>query len=72
MTKLKIADHNSTTGEMIVRDMTDAEMAQYELDLAQARAEAERYEARIAAKASAIAKLEVLGLTEEEAKALLG
>lgn len=72
MTKPKIADHNIETGEMIVREMTDDEFAQYQIDIADAQAEAQKLDAKIAAKASAIAKLEALGLTEDEAKALIG
>jgi hypothetical protein len=68
----QIADHNTQTDEVIIRDMTDFELEQYELDQANMRAEAARYDAKVAAKASAIAKLELLGLTEDEARALLG
>jgi hypothetical protein len=71
-TRPKIADHNIETGEMIVREMTEAEFAQYQIDIAQAQAESEKIDAKIAAKTSAIAKLAALGLTEDEAKAIIG
>ena len=64
------------TGEVIERPLTPEEIAQREADAAAAAAaEAERVaaeEAKAAAKASAIAKLAALGLTEEEAAALVG
>lgn len=72
MAKPKIADHNIATGEMIVREMTDEEFDQYQLDVAAAQAESEKMNARITAKTSAIAKLAALGLTEDEAKAIIG
>jgi AmiR/NasT family two-component response regulator len=65
---IKITEHNVETGEIIERDATAEELAQYELDaqelvdrLAEAQAKAE-------AKA---ALLERLGITEDEAKLLL-
>lgn len=71
-TKPKIADHNTQTDEVIVREMTDDEFAQYEIDVANAQAQNAKMEEKIAAKDSAIAKLEALGLTEDEAKAIIG
>jgi hypothetical protein len=68
----KIADHNTATDEVIVREMTDAEFAQYKLDVAIAQAENEKFIANVAAKESALTKLAALGLTEDEAKAILG
>lgn len=68
----KIADFNSETLETIVREMTDDEFAQYQIDVANMKAEADKFDARIAAKESAIAKLAALGLTEDEAKAIIG
>lgn len=60
--------HNAETGEIIEREYTDEEMAQYEIDLA----ETERLEEEFLAKATAKADLlEKLGITEEEAKLLL-
>ena len=67
---------NCETGDVTERPLTAEEIAQSEAgDAAAAAAEAERVaeeEAKAAAKASAIAKLAALGLTEEEAAALVG
>lgn len=72
MTKPQVAEYNIETGQSIVRDMTDDEIAQHEIDLANSQAMIAKMDARDAAKVSAIAKLEALGLTEDEAKAILG
>lgn len=67
---------NCETGEQTVIELTDEEIAQLEAD--RVAAEAERItrqaaeEAKAAAKASALAKLAALGLTEDEAKAIVG
>ena len=67
---------NATTGEIIEREPTEAELAQEAADhAAAAAANAERdaaEAARFAAKESARAKLAALGLTEEEITALVG
>lgn len=67
---------NCSTGEIIERPLTAEEIAQREADAAAAAvSEAERIaaeEAAAAAKASALAKLTALGLTEEEALAIIG
>lgn len=67
---------NCETGEVIERQLTAEEILQREVDAAAAAAaEEERIaeeEARAAAKESAIAKLTSLGLTEEEALAIIG
>jgi hypothetical protein len=67
---------NCETGEVIERPLTAEEIAQREADAAAAAAaEAEREaaeEAKAAARASALAKLAALGLTEDEAAALVG
>ena len=69
MAKPMVREHNVQTNEVIDREMTDAEFAQYQADQA---AEVER-EAQAQAKAAAkAALLERLGITEEEAKLLLG
>jgi cell division septum initiation protein DivIVA len=68
----KIADHNIQTGEITVRDMTNDEYEQYQKDTAQAQDSISKLDAQIAAKQSALIKLEALGLTEDEAKAILG
>ena len=66
---------NCETGEVELRPFTDDEMAQLEADRiafeeAQAAAQAEA-EAKEAARQSGIAKLLALGLTEDEANALI-
>lgn len=67
---------NATTGEIIQREPTAAELAQEALDhAAAAAANAERdaaEAARLASKESARAKLAAIGLTEEEITALVG
>ena len=69
MSKLMVKIVNLETGEEIEREMTDKEIAQNEADRA---AEIER-KAKLEAKAAARqAILDRLGLTEEEARLLLG
>jgi hypothetical protein len=70
MTKSKpqIKQVDCTTGEEIVRDATNAEIAQMELDAANAAARKAEAEAKEAAKAQLLAQL---GITEEQAKLLL-
>lgn len=67
---------NCATGEQTMRPLTAEEIAQREADaLAAAEAEAMRLaeeETKAAAKEAAIAKLTALGLTEEEAQAIIG
>lgn len=69
MSKPMIRIHNTETDEIIDREMTDEELAAYEADVI-------GYETVIAeTKQKAIAKsalLERLGITEDEAKLLLG
>ena len=64
------------TNESIELELTDEEIAQLEADKleAEARRNAQEAEmlAKAEAKASAIAKLAALGLTEEEAAAIAG
>ena len=71
-----IVDCSTPGGAVTERPLTADEIAQRDADAAAAAtAEAEREAAeatRLAAKASAIAKLEALGLTAEEATALVG
>jgi len=65
-----------STGEQTVVELTDEEIAQMEADRVAAEAERIALEAaeaeKAAAKASALAKLTALGLTEDEAKAIAG
>ena len=74
MTKPTRLEINCETGEQSVIELTDEEIAQLETDRASAEAdratrEAEA-EAKAATRASALAKLAALGLTEEEIAAL--
>ena len=69
MTNPIIKIHNAETGEVIEREMTKAEAEQYALDNA-AAVEREAVEAAKAAEKSAL--LAKLGITEDEAKLLLG
>jgi hypothetical protein len=64
MPKLKTFDGHE------LRDMTEAELQQYQIDqIANAAAKSEA-ETKVAARASALAKLADLGLTAEEIAAL--
>ena len=68
MTKPIIRIHNASTNEVIDREMTDAEFAQYEVDQAAEATRQAEAEAKATAKA---ALLEQLGITEEQARLLL-
>jgi hypothetical protein len=60
-------------GTVIDREMTNAEFAQYELDIANAEAaKAAREQALAEAQAKRQALLAKLGITEDEARLLLG
>jgi hypothetical protein len=67
---------NCETGEETIIEMTDAEIAEMQerAEQAEARriAEIAEAQAKAEAKASALAKLAELGLTEDEAKAIAG
>lgn len=67
MSLIKI--HNAETGEIIEREMTEQELTQQAKDIANAKKAAAETQAKAEAKA---ALLERLGITEEEAKLLLG
>ena len=76
MTKPTRLEVNCATGEQKTVELTAAEIA--DLDQTRAKAEAEKTirdaeeKAKADAKASALAKLAALGLTEDEAKAIAG
>jgi hypothetical protein len=70
MSNPKITEHNCETGEIIEREMTDAELAQYEIDQSYFAAQEAETEAREIAKIAAQAKLAALGLTVEDLTAL--
>ena len=61
--------HNIETNEIIDREMNDEEFAQYEIDKANYEAKQAEAEAKATQKA---ALLERLGITEAEARLLLG
>jgi hypothetical protein len=60
----------NSDGEVIAREMTSDELAQWEADKAQAEAELEAKNQAALAKAAAEAKLAALGLTADDLKAL--
>jgi hypothetical protein len=66
---MKIGIFNAVTGENIVREMTEEESAQWEIDKAQAVTKAE---AKAAKTVKRQALLDKLGITEDEARLLLG
>jgi hypothetical protein len=68
-TRPMVRIHDLETNEVIDREMNDAELAQYENDQA-AQAAAEAVAAQKAADRAAL--LAQLGITEEQAKLLLG
>ena len=61
--------HNAETGEIIEREMNSAEVNKWEADIATEQARAKTKAEAEAAKASLLQRL---GITEEEAKLLLG
>jgi hypothetical protein len=71
-----VLEINAATGERIERNFTAAEKKQRDKDIAEAtaaaQAAADEAAAREAAKASALAKLQALGLTADEAAAIAG
>ena len=69
MPKPLVIIHNTETNEIIEREMTTAEFAQYKIDQAERDAKKAELEA-IAAQRQAI--LDRLGLTADEAKLILG
>jgi hypothetical protein len=60
----------NSNGEVIEREMNPDELAQWEADKAQAKAELEAKNQAALAKAAAEAKLAALGLTADDLKAL--
>jgi hypothetical protein len=68
-TKPQVKIVNCETGEEIVRDANAEEIAQMEIDSAEYAATKAEAEAKATAKAEL---LEQLGITEEQAKLLLG
>jgi len=62
--------HNTETGEIVDREMNDAEFAQWQIDKAQAEAQAQAEIQKATAKLNAEAKLQALGITADDLKAL--
>lgn len=69
MTRPMIRIHNVELNEVIDREMNDAEFAQWEIDKAAGEAQAQ---AKAEAEAKRQALLNKLGITEDEARLLLG
>jgi hypothetical protein len=69
MTKPMVRIHDIETNEIIDREMTDAEFAQYEADQIASQTKIAKVESQAKNKA---ALLERLGITEDEARLLLG
>jgi DNA-binding NarL/FixJ family response regulator len=67
---LKAVILDASTGELTERPLTADEIAQRELDIAQAEALQAEAEAKVTARESALAKLAALGLTADEVAAL--
>ena len=67
---LKAVTVDAITGKTTERELTAEEIADREAMQAQAQARQAEIEAKAAARASALAKLAELGLTEEEIAAL--
>ena len=72
MPRPEVVEVDALTGQHIVREMTNAEYAQYQKDQEEAEAQKTLLKARSDARQSALEKLAGLGLTEEEIQALLG
>jgi len=70
MTKPQIKEYNCETQEETIRDATDAEIAQIEIDAANYVAKQAEAETKAQAKAAAQAKLAALGLTVADLEAL--
>ena len=69
MTKPTIRIHNAETDEIIDREMTDAEFAKYEAEQAKYAAEATEAATKAAQRQALLTRL---GITEDEARLLLG
>lgn len=67
----QITVHDCATGETIVREMTDDELARRDQIIADQQAAEQLAAEKRAAKQSARAKLAALGLTDDEINALI-
>ena len=70
MSKPQVKIIDLETGEEIIRDANEQELAQMAKDKAEAQAKKAEAEAKAQAKAAAEGKLAALGLTTEDLKAL--
>ena len=70
MTKPQVQEIDALTGQIIVRDYTVAELAEVEKAIEQEEVVKALKAEAVARKASALAKLEALGLNESDLKAL--
>ena len=66
---LQVTIHNAETGEIIVRDANAEEIAQYEMDQLAAETRQQENAQKAADRAALLLQL---GITEEQAKLLLG
>lgn len=69
---MKTFETNATTGKTIERDLTKEELAQIVIDTKADVIIKAELAAKATAKASGLAKLAALGLTDDEIKSLLG
>lgn len=73
---LTVAEIDCSTGQETIRPLTQSEIEQYQIDQANSLAweqeKEENAQRLLDIKQSAISKLSALGLTEEEAKAIVG
>ena len=69
MSKPQVKEYNCETGIETIRDATNAEIAQMEIDATNAATRKAEAEAKATAKAALLTRL---GITEEEARILLG
>jgi len=69
MTKPQVKEYNCETGIETIRDATDTEIAQMAIDAENAAIRKAEAEAKAAQKAALLTRL---GITEEEARILLG
>ena len=68
MSKPQVKEYNCETGIETIRDATNAEIAQMEIDATNAATRKAEADAKAQAKAALLAQL---GITEEQAKLLL-
>lgn len=70
MENIEIIEYDHLTGQTVERILTEEEQVNYEETIAISLQYQAEQEAKAAARASALAKLAELGLTEEEVAAL--